>query len=720
MNAQVMLRLWRERWGRAEEGVPRKPFAMGKVYDFFMKVPTSSLWEIPGASSFIVLFTVLLLTFSTNTGFSINGQITFAGLMLASAYFFSRYAGSFFSLGLVYLSLLCLGQYFAWRLSGTLSDQVGLSFIWAFLVCAAELAVAFYFVVGWTNRLVALEQSEVALTLARDDRPEIDVFLIVGDTSDPTVITAIQACADCAWSDKPLNLVVITKDQRTSVAAETARREGIYLCLDSQIASESSASTATTALDAVALGLRSTSADYIVVLELNEQLQASTVASIISERYLLATLGWMSRDQGLNLIYSEGHLLAPTVSKLHFQPRLNRSLPAAILRRSAWQEADEDALQSLWDSSALMIERNADANHVPDSEQNDNEAAFIRIDQAHRKFTMFVKMKLLRLESLLRFYAPVVYGIFLTAPLALLVFGIHLVKGKPSWFAAFALPVLAMMYFTHTRISNLRRRGSWAEVCELALAAYFLVATSFTFVKTTLSNPKHLFLRLMGLGTKRQLAKDMVFYGLIAFNGVAILSGILRIIYVSGDLQFWVLGYMAWALVNVLLLLCHQAVSFEVGHIQSFAKQQQRLPAMIRLAFGRTLSCETLNYPQNPLAIRMPVASDLKVGDQTKLSVFSRDKGYVLPVRIERLTENIAYVSFNQDSIDMQKSLKDSVFSRGDDWPKWIPDRNADRPLPDWCYGFVASLPSKLIELTMNMTKIFQWGALRELWKKRT
>jgi cellulose synthase (UDP-forming) len=170
----------------------------------------------------------------------------------------------------------------------------------------------------------------------------------------------------------------------------------------------------------------------------------------------------------------------------------------------------------------------------------------------------------------------------------------------------------------------------------------------------------------------------------------------------------------------MLLLLCHQAVSFEVGHIQSFAKQQQRLPAMIRLAFGRTLSCETLNYPQNPLAIRMPVASDLKVGDQTKLSVFSRDKGYVLPVRIERLTENIAYVSFSQDSIDMQRSLKDSVFSRGDDWPKWIPDRNADRPLPDWCYGFVASLPSKLIELTMNMTKIFQWGALRELWKKRT
>jgi cellulose synthase (UDP-forming) len=715
MNAQVMLKVWRERWGRADEGIPRKPYAMGKVYDFFMRIPASSIWQIPGASSFVLLFAALLFVFSTSTGFSLNGQITFAGLMLASAYFFTRYAGAFFSLGLVCLSLLCLGQYFAWRLSGTLSDQIGFSFVWAFLLCATELSVAFYFVLGWVNKLLALEQPEATLMLSRDDRPEIDVFLMADEASDAAVIAAIQACADCTWSDKALNLVVISKDFRTQLAAAAADSEGIYLCLDSQISGQALESKNV----AVELGLRSTSADYILVLELTDQLDSSSVPFVLSERYLLGALGWLSRDPGLSLVYGEGHYLAPAIAKLPIRPWTIRKAPAAIFRRSSWQESSNEAPQSLWDSCALMIDRSVDSDQSLGSDDRETGIAFFRVDQAHRRFTMFVKNELQTLEKVLRFYAPLAYATLLTAPLALLVFGIHLVKGKPSWFVAYALPVLAMMYFTHTKLSNSRRRGSWAECRELALAAYFLAATSISFAKTMLSNPRHLFIRLSSSSSGGWLTKDAMIYGLILINLFALLSGTIRVFSVSGDLQLWVLGYMAWAGVNILLLLCHQAIAHEVGHIQWFAKQQRRLPAMIRLAFGRTLSCETLNYPEVPLAVRMPVACDLKVGDQTKLSVFSRDKGYVLPVRIERITENIAHVSLSEDSIGIRRSLNESVFSRSDDWPKWIPDRNADRPLPAWCYGFVETLPARLIEITMNMTKIFQWGALRELWKKK-
>ena len=68
------------------------------------------------------------------------------------------------------------------------------------------------------------------------------------------------------------------------------------------------------------------------------------------------------------------------------------------------------------------------------------------------------------------------------------------------------------------------------------------------------------------------------------------------------------------------------------------------------------------------------------------------------------------------------RSLGVAVFSRGEDWPKWLPGRDADHPLPVWMMnainvvhnavlGFIRPLGGSVLGM-----RLVNWI---QIWKKK-
>ena len=62
--------------------------------------------------------------------------------------------------------------------------------------------------------------------------------------------------------------------------------------------------------------------------------------------------------------------------------------------------------------------------------------------------------------------------------------------------------------------------------------------------------------------------------------------------------------------------------------------------------------------------------------------------------------------------------LREAVFTRGRDWPLWLPGRDADQPLPAWLTKLLMVVPVKALDFATHFTQYLSWTTLARLWSK--
>jgi cellulose synthase (UDP-forming) len=138
---------------------------------------------------------------------------------------------------------------------------------------------------------------------------------------------------------------------------------------------------------------------------------------------------------------------------------------------------------------------------------------------------------------------------------------------------------------------------------------------------------------------------------------------------------------------------------------------------MIRLPFGRTLACETVNFPAAELGLLTPVAFPTKQEEELNLSIFHNNQAFTLTVQAIRTEGSTTIVRPGPSQQAELSKLREAVFARGKDWPKWLPDREADHPLPLWLSNILAAIPGKFLDVSMNLSKYLRLNVLVQMWK---
>jgi cellulose synthase (UDP-forming) len=693
MSPRLVLQLWRERWGKADEGIAHKHYVGGKVYIWLKKLPYSPVWGKVGMSWFVIFFWLTFISLVSHINFPINGQISFAFLLIAIALYVRRLQGPVVTLILAGLSVVCASHYFTWRLGQTIIDENGNNFLWAFALGSAEVSVAFYFIVGWMVHLWPLHEDELVIDLEDDEYATVDLLLISSNEEAKTAIEQLKACTKLVWPAKKLQISVIDSQQRADIKG---------------IADEMGVRCVGTLSEAVAAG----TGEFIVFSDAELQTQGN-----LQQDFLKRTIGWFLRDVSLAFMSDNQHFLSyPTCKQIKDEYQLTVG-GRAILRRSELPSDLNDASATNLSLKSNVKNRSALLVEIPAAKASDH-AKFLRIDRANSATIIACKQRLIDLHQMLRFYAPIVILLFFTAPLANLLGGVRLLHAPIEFWAAMFLPFVILFMITELRSNTHVRLGTWKELRDVALSTYFLFLTSHSFIKTKLKDPFVAFTRFRPDQNIKQFIYDVGLYSLFWLNVCGLLWGVAGIVAGRAKQLDWSLFFCGWALLNLCLLLAKKAIDHEASEIKSFARQQGCLKGAIRLPFGRTVVCETSNFPDSNLILKTPTAMALKVNSELQITLYHHHLGFTLPARVIQCDGVNCSIKLDEAASPEFQKLKNLVFARGPDWPLWLPGKNADKPFPPWVYRALNTIPVKSIDLMTKFASFLRWDVLVQLWKK--
>jgi hypothetical protein len=694
MTPSLIVHLWRERWGKAEQSIPNKPYLFDKVYLWGIKIASGNLFAIPGVTLLVIILFAAFALFLANIRFSLNGQISFAGLIVAMALLLRRYGGPFFSLCLIGLTLFSCLQYFSWRFGQTLLNQFGWNFVFAFAWASLEMVVLVYFATGWFSRLVPVRESSTTMTEPEQLWPSVQIVLLTdGAKIDSFEIEQGQQfeahLKSLPWPEKKL-LVSNYILEGTDPASRFGQ-------IDRQI-SESL---------------------YDLVAFIEPKALAKTELSqwLNSSKFLERIAAWFMQDVGLGFLYGRNGFLSNQFNRSEesiIQQFDALSLPISIIRTSAWKQlgphSADRKLKLIGRKSSLLI-----------SSKTENLELF-KVDRANSSTMQAFKKNIRRWHEMIGFYKSLGTNGLLIAPLALLIFGAQLISAKFDWFAALGLPAVLLSSITQSRTNTYSRWSSWNQFKEAMLAVYFLLLTPLKFITAIVKNPK-LLLHRLGL---QMSASDLYleFFVVVAFFGnlIGLLHSAYFLMHFSNAGQEWRMFFMMWAAINCLLLLSRQAIEHEKARILWFAKNKTKQDGTIRLHAGRTVVCQTVNFPNEQLILKLPV--DVK-------ATYGLSEGHTIAVHFSHNNQhffwNALIVTVRERQVIIQTpskepsylSMQQALLVRGKDWPAWLPLKNADRPFPKWFYDFIESLPGKMIEWGARFSGLFTWNSLSRLWTSK-
>lgn len=706
MTPSLILHLWRERWGKAEQSNPNKPYLLDAVYQWGVKIPVSNAFAIPGISLFVIILFAAFTFFVANLRFSLNGQISFAGLMVCAALLLRRYSGSFFTLCLIGLTLICLAQYFTWRFGQTLQNQFGWGFVWAFALAALELVVVFYFALGWLIKLSPIRETATAMPENQKDWPSINLVLLSDATREGTISTEqIQEFEArlglLAWPEKK-----IVVSPYTIISGDSNHR---FNQIDELI--------------------NKTQQDLVLFIEPNALNQTTLWQWVDSKNFLERISAWFIRDAGLAFIYGKNGFLSSQFSQTEalINNRFSaHSLPISMVRTIAWQQlgmmpADKKT-NALMNKSGLLIAEFVNKKPLELSLDQRIEFVFFKVDRANSKCVQGLKAGLISTRKMLVFYKSIAALAFLSTPFALLVFGTQVISAKFEWFLALAIPATVLFSITNSRTNIYSRWSSWRQFKESILALYFLCLTPFKFVTTVTKRPSLLMQRWWSQMSAFELAIEALVAILFFGNFIGLVHSFNFFLNFDSRGHEWRIFYVTWAAFNCLLLLSRQAIEHERAHIVWFAKRQAQQSGTVHLPLGRTVVCKTLNFPNENLILHLPVDIQaqygLTLGQSLTLSFWHTHQHFnwkALVKTIESCTLEVTIAPTEQGFVQLTQAL----LVRDKNWPAWLPSKNADRPFPAWLYSFIESLPAKMIDLSARFMGLFTLDSISRLWKQK-
>ena len=673
------------------------------------RIADQPIWTHPLARVVAVVGAALLFALVVSVPLDLTGQLLFSAGSFGAALLLSRTPGRLTTLAMIVLSISASSRYMYWRVTDTVGFTNWVDACFGFGLLLAELYAFLVLLIGYFQTAWPLQRRPVPMPQDVDTWPSVDVFIPTYNEPLEVVKQTVFSAMQMDWPEDRLHVYVLD-DGRREEFRDFCEELGVgYLTRDNNAHAKAGNINAALAV---------TGSDYVAIFDCDH---------IPTRSFLQICMGWFIRDPKLAMLQTPHHFFSPdpfekNLDTFHAMPNEGELFygivqdgndlwnaaffcgSCAIIKRAPLLEVGGVAVETVTEDAhtALKLSRhgyNTAYLELPQAAGLATESLSAHVGQRIRwargmaqicrvdnpLFGPGLKLgqRLCYFNAMLHFFYGLPRLVFLTAPLAYLFFSAHVFQATAAMITAYALPHLMHASITNSRIQGRFRYSFWNEVYESVLAWYIMRPVLVAFV-----NPK---LGKFNVTAKGGVIEQSYFDWSIArpylilllLNLLGFVVGIWRMVAVgpSSEVFSTLVINMVWTAYNIILTSASLAVASETRQVRSTPRVTAALPAALRFADGKTLVCETDDFSQSGVGLRVPNELQLETGSEVHVSLFRSDEEGTFPAQVTFSGGGRLGLRFEGLSLRQQADIARLTFARADAWIDFWGNRQQDKPL---------------------------------------
>lgn len=639
--------------------------------------------------------------------FDVVAQAVFVAILWVMALVVRRLPSHFSTLMLMVLSVTVSGRYLWWRYTSTLNLDSPLDSAFGIGLLAAETYSWCVLLLGYVQCALPLRRTPAALPPSPREWPTVDVMIPTYNEDLSVVKPTVYAALGLDWPKDKLRIHLLDDGHRAEFR-EFASEAGVNYVVraDNRHAKAGNLNHA----------LQITDGDLVAIFDCDH---------IPTRSFLQVTVGWFLRDPKMALVQTPHHFFSPdpferNLGQFKQHPNENTLFyglvqdgndlwnaaffcgSCAVLRRTALEEIGGIAVETVTEDAhtALRLHRrgyNSAYLRIPQAAGLATESLSAHIGQRIRWARGMVQIfrtdnplfgrglsvfqRLCYTNAMLHFMAGLPRLVYLTAPLAFLLFHAYIIYA-PAWaILLYVIPHMAHATLTNSHMQGSYRRTFWGEIYETVLAWY--IARPTTVALFAPSKGKFNVTAKGGLVERDYFDWTISHpYVLLALaNIVGFLVGIWRLFTGPDHEVLTVLITMAWVTYNLVILGGALAVAAEVRQVRKAHRIETRLPATLQFESGHALPTVVRDFSDGGAAVELPPGRYLKDNESVRLILSRGDRHYSFPAKVARHFPTGAGLRFDHLSASQQTELVQCTFARADSWLIGAQRYEPDAPL---------------------------------------
>lgn len=653
---------------------------------------------------------LVLMALIISVPLDLYAQCTFALACFGAMLVIRRIPGRIPVLALVVLSLLASLRYMYWRLTETLDFDNWLDSLLGYGLVVAEFYTLIVIVLGYVQTAWPLQRKPVILPRDTSAWPTVDVFIPSYNEALSIVKLSIFAAQAIDWPAEKLRVYVLD-DGRREDFREFCEQIGVgYVTRDNN--RHAKAGNLNEAL-------KVTDGEYIAMFDADH---------VPTRSFLQIAMGWFLKDPKLAMLQTPHFFFSPDP----FEKNLDtfRSVPnegelfygllqdgndlwnatffcgsCAVLRRSSLLEIGGVATETVTEDAhtALKLNRagyNTAYLAIPQAAGLATEslsrhvaqrirwargmAQIFRTDNPLLGKGLSIGQRLCYANAMLHFFYGLPRLVFLTAPLAYLLFGAEIMHASALMITAYVIPHILHASLTNSAIQGRFRHSFWNEVYEAVLAWYIMGPVLMAMI-----NPKF---GGFNVTDKGGVIEEKFFDWSLARPYIVLLT-LNVVVFGIGVVSLYELGWnndaitltilinLAWTIYNIIITSAAIAVASEVRQVRAEPRVQAELPIRVRRADGVLIDGVTQDFSQTGLGLRLPVDAGIESGDSLTVSLYRGAHTCDFPARVMFSRGGYLGTRFEDLTLRQQSELVRLTFARADNWASSWGNRRPDTPL---------------------------------------
>ncbi|WP_295463258.1 UDP-forming cellulose synthase catalytic subunit [uncultured Pseudomonas sp.] len=698
--------------------------------------------ELPAAPPSLQLLAwtaaALLVALLVSVPLALAEQALFASGCFVAALLLRRLPGRLPVILLVMLSLLASLRYLYWRLTSTLGFETPLEMLLGYGLVAAELYALAVLVFGYLQTIWPLRRSPLPMPDDPAQWPTVDVFIPTYNEALSIVKLSILAAQAIDWPRDKLRVHVLDDGRREDFRHFCATAGVSYLVRENNEHAKAGNLNA---------ALKVTDGEYIAIFDADH---------VPTRSFLQVCLGWFLRDPQLAMLQTPHFFFSPDP----FEKNLKtfRTVPnegelfyglvqdgndlwnaaffcgsCAVIRRSMLEEIGGVATETVTEDAhtALKLNRlgyNTAYLGIPQAAGLATEslsrhiaqrirwargmAQIFRTDNPLLGKGLTFGQRLCYLNAMLHFFYGLPRLVFLTAPLAYLLFSAQIFHASALLITCYVLPHVLHSNLTNSRIQGQFRYSFWNEVYETVLAWYILRPTLLALINPRLG--KFNVTDKGGIIARDyfdwELARPYIV--LLLLNLLGLVVGIGRLFLGDPEAVTTVAINLAWTLYNLVIASAAVAVASETRQVRAEPRVSATLPVELILADGARLPCTTQDFSQSGLGLRLPEGVEVAEGTPVHIELTRNGQARRFPATVVFSRNNAVGTRFADLSVTEQRELVRMTFSRADLWAEAWGNHQ-----PDSLLGSLRGVGLIGLRGVTELNRNF-WRTSRRLWRQ--
>ncbi|WP_312241899.1 UDP-forming cellulose synthase catalytic subunit [Pantoea sp.] len=605
---------------------------------------------------------------------------------------------------MVVLSVLMSTRYMWWRTTETLQFNSEVEAILGIALYISELYVWVILILGYLQTTSPLKRTIEPLPDDIALWPTVDIYVPTYNESLDVVRDTVLAAQCIDYPRDKLNVYLLDDGKRSEFARFAADVGVGYITRDDNRHAKAGN---------LNHALKITKGELICIFDCDH---------VATRAFLQATVGPFLKDPKLALMQTPHYFYSPDPFERNL--RAARSMPnegalfygpiqqgndnwnatffcgsCAVIRRSALQEiggfatetVTEDAHTALkmqrlgWGSAFLSIPLAAGLaterlglHVVQRTRWARGMTQIFRVDNPLFGRGLNWQQRLCYLSAMLHFQFGLPRVIFLTAPMAYLLFNLNIIHSSASLIFAYVLPHLIMSLYVNSRINGRFRYTFWGEIYETVMCFHLIIPTLIT-----LFSPKHGKFNVTDKGG----LLDQGFFDFHIVRPHVIVASLLTVAIVAGVVRAvahnyfgvdpWVIALnIGWATFSLIILMAAVAVARETKQVRKTIRIDVQLPAIIHYASG--ISSRTVTSDLSMGGAQL-IAPDLRhQHDQIEeIDLLLNSGAITIPVSHISSDEKVIRLRFEDMPLARRRELVRVVLARADAWiqPQYKQDK---------------------------------------------